>query len=108
VKQRLGFMLLMAGVAAAQALEPPGPSIRRARNLPDGAPAFEVRDARGAIVSRIECIADGWYESDALAARVLGSTRLMTAVVVKQGAIEGGDLGPAMFNCVVVPFRGSK
>ena len=108
MKQCLGFMLLMAGVAAAQALEPPGPSIRRTRNLPDGAPAFEVRDAQGAIVSRIECIADGWYESDTLAARVLGSTRLMAAIVAKDGAIEGGDLGPAIFNCVVVPTRGDR
>jgi enterochelin esterase-like enzyme len=71
--------------------------------MPDGAPAFEVRNARGELASRIECIADGWYEPDAMAARMLGSTRIMAAVVEKDGRIELSDLGPAVFNCVVVP-----
>jgi porphobilinogen deaminase len=103
MKRRLALGLQSCSVAAALAVAPPGPSIRRTHDMPDGAPAFEVRDARGELASRIECIANGWYEADAMAARMLGSTRLMAAVVEKDGRIEIADLGPAVFNCVVVP-----
>lgn len=80
-----------------------GPSIRRVANLPDGAPAFELIDARGQRTGRIECVFNGWYESDAMAARVMGSREVMAAVIAKDGRLAIDDLGPAKFDCVPVP-----
>jgi hypothetical protein len=73
--------------------------------MPDGAPAFEVRNARGVPVSRIECIFNGWYDSDGLAARLMSAPTVMAAVAAKQGRITLDDLGPAIFDCVVGPVR---
>jgi hypothetical protein len=106
MNKRVALVVWTCCCAAVQAMAPTGPSgpsIRRAPDMPDGAPAFEVRDAQGVRISRIECIADSWYEADAMAARVLGSTGLMAAVIAKGGRIEIEDLGTAVFNCVVVP-----
>ncbi len=91
-----------AGVACAQ---PVGPALQRTANLPDGAPAFDVLGAGGRRVARIECIWNGWYEADALANRIMASTRLMAAVVAKAGRMAIEDLGPASFDCTVVPAR---
>ena len=85
--------------AATQA----GPSIQRSANLPGGAPAFDIRDAKGQRIARIECIRDGWYEADAMAARMMGSTTFMAAVLKKGARLAIEDLGPGVFNCVVVP-----
>ena len=82
---------------------PPGPALKRTANLPDGAPAFDVLDARGARVARIECIHNGWYEADALAARLMGAPGVMAAIIAKNGRIAITDLGPAVFDCVVAP-----
>jgi hypothetical protein len=87
---------------AAQPVAAPGPAIKRVANLPDGAPAFDVLDASGRLVSRIECIWNGWYDSDALATRLLASTPVMAAVLAKGGHIAIEDLGPAVFDCTVV------
>ena len=90
-----------ASQAASQA--PPGPALKRTANMPDGAPAFDVLDARGARVARIECIYNGWYEADALAARLMGAPGVMAAIIAKNGRITITDLGPAVFDCVVAP-----
>ncbi len=101
-------LLCAATLAVAQAGPPAsvaaaaGPAIRRVANMPDGAPAFELLGRRGELIGRIECIWNGWYESDAMAARLLGSTQVMAAVVAKRGRIAIEDLGPATFDCVVV------
>ena len=94
---------LVAAAAHAQAptQAPPGPALKRTANLPDGAPAFDVLDARGARVARIECIHNGWYEADALAARLMGAPGVMAAIIAKNGRITIADLGPAVFDCVV-------
>jgi len=77
------------------------PGLRRAPNMPDGAPAVEVHDAAGRVVRRIECINSGWYDADAMAARLLGAPAIMAAVLRKNGAIGDDDLGPGKFDCVV-------
>jgi hypothetical protein len=79
-----------------------GASVRRVANMADGAPAFELLDARGRRVGRIECAFNGWYDSDAMAARVLGSRELMAALIAKAGRLTIDDLGPAKFDCVPV------
>ena len=90
----------------------PGPGLKRAANMPDGAPAFEVLDAKGAVVRSIECINSGWYEIDIFAARVMASRELMATVIAKNGRIEMEHLGPAVFDCVtagpIVPFAGAR
>lgn len=78
-----------------------GPALMRLADMPDGAPAFDVLDARGQRVSRIECIWNGWYDADALATRLLASPAVMAAVIAKGGLIEIADLGPAVFDCAV-------
>jgi hypothetical protein len=88
--------------APAQGPAPAGPAIVRTANMPDGAPAFDVRDADGRRVRRIECIWNGWYVSDDLAARLMGATVVMAAVIRQGGLIVTADLGPAIFDCVVV------
>ncbi len=94
-------LLLLAATAQAQSVAVPGPAIRRVANMADGAPAFELVDARGERVARIECIFNGWYDSDAMAARVLGAPGVMAAVIAKGGRLTIEDLGPATFDCVV-------
>ena len=82
-------MLATLAVPAAQAQAPPqapsqappGPALKRTANMPDGAPAFDVLDARGARVARIECIHNGWYGADALAARLMGAPGVMAAKI---------------------------
>lgn len=97
-----GLLLLLATAAAsAQPVAPSGPALRRAADMPDGAPAFDVLDVRGQRVRRIECIWNGWYDGDAMAIRLLASTAVMAAVVAKGGRIAITDLGPAVFDCVV-------
>jgi hypothetical protein len=93
----------LAMPAPAQDLAPPGPAIRRVANLSDGAPAFDVLDANGQRVRRIECIADGWYDADAMAVRLMGSPGVMAAILAKGEGLTIEDLGPAIFNCIVVP-----
>ena len=121
---RLGAAWLVGAVALAQAQAPQpspqpssqpssqptpqptsqkgGPAIRRVANMPDGAPAFVLIDARGAAAGRIECIFNGWYDSDAMAARLLAAPAVMAALIAKGGHLAIEDLGPATFNCVVV------
>ena len=95
------LLALACGWAQAQAPAAPGPALKRSANLPDGAPAFDVIDARGKRIARIECVWNGWYEADTLAARLLGSTAVMAAVKSKGAAITIEDLGPAAFDCFV-------
>ncbi len=76
-------------------------AIRRAANLPDGAPAFEILNPRGEVVSRVECIFDGWYSADEMAARFMSAPGVMAAVIAKAGRLAIEDLGPARFNCAV-------
>jgi hypothetical protein len=104
VKRALWVALMWACTAQAQ----PGAAIKRMANLADGAPAFEVFDARGVRVSRIECIYNGWYDSDAMAARLLASTQVMASIIAKAGRLTIEELGPATFDCVVVPLTPSK
>jgi hypothetical protein len=98
-------MMLAMAPLAAQPVAARGPAIQRVANLPDGAPAFEVLDARGQRTGRIECLWNGWYEADALATRLMASTAVMAAVIAKGGRIAIEDLGPAVFDCTVVPIR---
>ncbi len=70
--------------------------------MPDGAPAFAVLNRRGELVRRIPCINNHYYLPDGLAARLLRSTVFLGHVVATDGAIETADLGPAIFDCVVV------
>jgi hypothetical protein len=111
--------LVLAGVAAAamtaamtalagEHLAAPGPAIKRVANLPDGAPAFDVFDSLGHRISRVECIWNGWFASDALANRLLASTAVMAAVLAKDGRIALEDLGPAVFDCVVVRVEAAR
>jgi hypothetical protein len=93
---------------AAQPVAAPGPSIKRVANLPDGAPAFDVFNASGRRASRIECIWNGWFDSDALADRLLASTSVMAAVLAKDARIALEDLGPAVFDCVVVRIEAPR
>ena len=84
---------------------PAVPGMRRVANMPDGAPAIAVIDSSGHVVRRIECINNGWYDIDGMAARLLGSPVLMAAVVERDGAIRSEDLGPGKFDCVVVDAK---
>ena len=99
----LATLATTAAQAQAPSQAPPGRALKRTANLPDGAPAFDVLDARGAPVARIECIHNGWYEADALAARLMGAPGVMAAIIAKNGRINIADLGPAVFDCVVAP-----
>ena len=99
----LAALVAAAAHAQAPSQAPPGPALKRTANLPDGAPAFDVLDARGVRVARIECIYNGWYEADALAARLMGALEVMAAIIAKNGHITLTDLGPAVFDCVVAP-----
>jgi hypothetical protein len=96
-------LAVVVATVHAQAPAAPGPALRRTANMPDGAPAFLVLDEAGQPVRRITCIWNGWYEADAMAARLLASSRVMAAIVAKDGRIALEDLGPAIFDCVVVP-----
>ncbi len=100
--------ILLFAASHAETLAPVGPAIKRLANLPDGAPAFEIVDMRGIRVSRIECIHNGWYESDEMAARLLASPGVMARIIAKGGHIVLEDLGPAYFDCVVVPIIDGK
>lgn len=99
---RRALALLVWSCAGWVAHAQSGPSIQRSANLPDGAPAFDIRDTSGQRVARIECLWNGWYTADAMAALLLGSTQLMAAVLKKGGQLAIEDLGPGVFNCVVV------
>lgn len=108
---RIGALLaaiLVFAPAHAEPLAPVGPAIKRLANMPDGAPAFEIVDVRGIRVSRIECIHNGWYESDEMAARLLVSPEVMARIIAKGGHIVLEDLGPAYFDCVVVTIIAPK
>ena len=98
------FWLIYVGASLGVAAQT-GPSIQRSANLPDGAPAFDIRDAKGQRLLRIECIWNGWYSADDMAARLLGSPQLMAAVLKKGENLAIEDLGPGVFNCVVVVPR---
>lgn len=103
MKRAVALVLACACAAPqAQPIAASGPAIKRLANMPDGAPAFEVLDARGVRIARIDCIWNGWYEADGMAARLLGSPALMAAVVAKGPNLTIEDLGPAAFNCVPV------
>ena len=106
---RLGFALTACClIHAAWAADPPDsavPGMRRAANMLDGAPAIEVLNASGRVVRRIECINNGWYEANGMAARLLGAPAIMAAVLKKNGAIDSDDLGPGKFDCVVTDAR---
>jgi hypothetical protein len=103
-------VVLVVGATCTGALAQPaapgdrdvGPRIRRVANMPDGAPAFEVLNAGGQRLSRIECIQNGYVDADAMAARLMASQAVMAALIARQGRIRIEDLGPAVFNCVVV------
>lgn len=108
---RFGGLVTMALMAVAGATEPvaaPGCAIRRVANLPSGAPAFDVLDARGQRITRIECIWNGWYDSDAMATRLLSSTTVMAAIIAKGPRLAIPDLGPAVFDCVVVRIEAQR
>jgi porphobilinogen deaminase len=91
--------------AALAAGADPGWVIRRVADMPDGAPAFEVISPRGQVTTRIECINNGWYDPDGLAARLLRSTEVMASIRAKNGRLELDDLGPAKFDCVLADER---
>lgn len=91
--------LLLACCISTAALA--GPGLKRTADMPDGAPAFDVLDAEGRRIARIECIQNGWYRSDDLAARLLSSPAVMAAIAASGARIDGKDLGPAQFDCVV-------
>jgi hypothetical protein len=95
----------IGGVATADpATATPGPSLRRVADLPDGAPAFEVRNAHGVVVRRIECLHNGYYQSEGLVARLLASTEVMAHILARDGnLVDIDDLGPAKFDCVLKP-----
>jgi porphobilinogen deaminase len=99
------LMVTTAMATATPATAAAGPGLRRAANMPDGAPAFDVRDARGVVVARIECVFNGWYDSNTLAARLMAEPVVMAAVLTKQGRITIDDLGSAKFDCVVSMSR---
>lgn len=96
---KLASCLLLLCAAWAASAEP-GWVIRRVADMPDGAPAFEVISPQGRVTQRIECINNGWYEPDALAARLLRSTEVMASIRAKNGRLQIEDLGPAKFDCV--------
>jgi hypothetical protein len=98
--QALLVATAMLGPVAAYAQG--GPAVRRVANMPDGAPAFELIDARGQRVGRIECVFNGWYDNNTMAANVLGSRELMAALITKGRHLSIDDLGPAKFDCVPV------
>jgi hypothetical protein len=97
----LSLATLVVGVSQAQG----GPAIRRVANMPDGAPAFGLVDARGQRAGRIECVFNGWYDSDTMAARLMGAREVMAAVLSKPGRLAIDDLGPAKFDCMPVAQR---
>ena len=102
--KHLGRLLvwLLCTAASLSAAAQTGVSIQRSANLPDGAPAFDIRDAQGRRFLRIECIWNGWTTADDMAARMLASAALMAAVLKKGDKLATEDLGPGVFNCVVV------
>jgi hypothetical protein len=77
--------------------------LRRIANMQDGAPAFEMLGAIGQSLGRIECIQNGWVDSDEMAARLMGTPKVLAAIQAKNGRLSLEDLGPGTFNCVVVP-----
>lgn len=79
-----------------------GPGLKRTADMPDGAPSFDVLDAGGRRMARIECVQNGWYRSDDLAAKLLSSPAVMAAIAARGAQVENKDLGPAQFDCVVV------
>jgi hypothetical protein len=100
VKRLLAFIMPLMLAAQAAAAAEPGWALRRVADMPDGAPAFAVLSPTGEIAARIECIQNGWYDPDGLAARLLRSTEVMAALRAKAGRLEVEDLGPAKFDCV--------
>jgi glycosidase len=74
--------------------------------MADGAPAFAIIDSRGRIARRVECLNNHYFVPDELAARFIGSAEVLASVVAKDGRIDLDDLGPAIFNCIVVPSPG--
>jgi hypothetical protein len=97
---RAGLLLLLLLAAPALASRW---TIRRAADMPDGAPAFEIVSPEGRVTTRIGCIHNGWYDPDGLAVRFLGSTEVMATVIAQAGRLAVDDLGPAKFDCVVLP-----
>jgi hypothetical protein len=94
--------------APAKARVAIGPAIKRVANMPDGAPAFEISNQKGQVVRRVECINNGWYNIDEFAARFVGSREVMASIIAKDGSIEMAQLGPAVFDCVVVSADSTK
>jgi len=92
-------LLLLACCISTAALA--GPGLKRTADLPDGAPSFDVLDAQGRRIARIECVQNGWYRSDDLAAKLLSSPAVMAAITARGAQIDSKDLGPAQFDCVV-------
>lgn len=109
MKASLAMGLCAACIGVAAQPDPSaGYAIKRIANMPDGAPAFAIVDPRGERIGRIECIFNGWYDSDAMAARLLRAPGVMAAIIAKRGGIVLEDLGPAYFDCVVVPGAALK
>jgi hypothetical protein len=95
--------------AQARAHTPPKPSgaaatasyvLKRLPDMPDGAPAFVILGPDGQPLKRIECLQNGWVRADELAAQLLSSTAVMSAIIARRGQVGIEDLGPAMHNCV--------
>lgn len=81
-----------------------GPAMRLGAKLPDGLPVIEIIDRNGKVASRASCIRNQWVDPDDAAARLIASREVAATVLVKNGRlITIEDLGPARFDCVLLP-----
>ena len=78
-----------------------GPGIKRIANMPDGAPAFVLYNAKGQATVQMQCIFNGYFNSDEFAAQILASRALMANILAADGKLSTQQLGPAIFDCVL-------
>ena len=89
----------------AAALAAPGPGLRLGPPAADGTAIVEVLDARGHIASRVNCPRNQYVDSGDAAAKLIASPAVAATLLAKDGhLVEIDDLGPAKFDCVIVPF----
>lgn len=98
------ILLLAAGAAAVAAVAAPGPALRLAAPAADGAPRVLALDARGRVAARITCVTNQWVDGNDAAARLLASAEVAATVLATDGHLATiEDLGPARFDCVLLP-----
>ncbi len=99
-------MILLLAATASVAI---APGMKLGQPNADGTPVVLVLNNKGQVATRITCLRNEWVNPEDSAAKLMASTKVAATILAKDGRLTDlDDLGPAKFDCVIMPDKDGK